>query len=125
MGIKEKLSRSKKITNIAFFILFTLFAAVQLNDPDALHWFLIYAAVAITFLLAIYVNIPKQILWILFFGLLIYASVHIAYFFDWIKIDHKEEIFGKMVYEKPYLEGTREFLGLIIAALALLFLLKK
>ena len=98
MGIKEKLSRSKKITNIAFFILFTLFAAVQLNDPDALNWYLIYAAVAITFLLAIYVNIPKQILWILFFGLLIYASVHIAYFFDWIKIDHKEEIFGKIVY---------------------------
>ena len=120
-----ELSRSKKILNLVFFVLFALFAIVQLNDPDPVHWFLIYGAVSITFFLANYINIPKQIIWLLVAGLLIYASIHIAYFFDWIKIDHKEEIFGEMVYEKPYLEGTREFLGLIIAALAILFLLKK
>ena len=123
MGIKIKLSR--KILNIVFFVLFALFAIVQLNDPDPVHWFLIYGAVSLTFLLANYIKIPKQIVWLFVLGLLIYASIHIAYFFDWIKIDHKEEIFGEMVYEKPYLEGTREFLGLIIAALALLLLLKK
>lgn len=123
MGIKIKLSI--KILNIVFFVLFVLFAIVQLNDPDPVHWFLIYGAVSLTFLLANYIKIPKQIIWLFVLGLLIYASIHIAYFFDWIKIDHKEEIFGEMVYEKPYLEGTREFLGLIIAALALLFLLKK
>ena len=44
---------------------------------------------------------------------------------DWIQIDHKEELFGKMVYEKPYLEGTREFLGLLIAAGGLFFLYRK
>ena len=120
-----ELSRSKKILNLVFFVLFALFAIVQLNDPDPVNWFLIYGAVSITFFLANYINIPKQIIWLLVAGLLIYASIHIAYFFDWIKIDHKEEIFGEMVYEKPYLEGTREFLGLIIAALAILFLLKK
>ncbi|MBU3821293.1 transmembrane 220 family protein [Flavobacteriaceae bacterium XHP0103] len=125
MSLNGKLSRSKKVINIVFFVLFALFAIVQLNDPDPVHWFLIYGAVSVTFLLANYINIPKQIIWVFVLALLIYASIHIAYFFDWIKIDHKEEIFGEMVYEKPYLEGTREFLGLIIAALALLFLLKK
>jgi len=125
MNAKVGISKSKKITYIILFVLFALFAMAQLNDPDPIHWVLIYGVVSIAFLLANYINIPKQIIWLLIVGLLIYASVHIAYFFDWIKIDHKEEIFGEMVYEKPYLEGTREFLGLIIAALSLLFLLKK
>lgn len=44
---------------------------------------------------------------------------------DWIQIEHKEELFGKMVYEKPYLEGTREFLGLFIAPAGLFYLYVK
>jgi len=28
---------------------------------------------------------------------------------DWIQIEHKEELFGKMVYEKPYLEDLVSF----------------
>ena len=44
---------------------------------------------------------------------------------DYLQIEDKNEIFGKMVYEKPYLEGSREFLGLIMAAGALLFQLTK
>ena len=39
--------------------------------------------------------------------------------------DILEEIFGEMVYEKPYLEGSREFLGLLLAALGILYQLKK
>ena len=41
------------------------------------------------------------------------------------QIDNKSELFGEMVYEKPYLEGTREFLGLVLAAITFLFQLKK
>ena len=44
---------------------------------------------------------------------------------DWIQIENKNEIFGEMVYEKTYLEGTREFLGLFICDLSLLYQLKK
>jgi hypothetical protein len=44
---------------------------------------------------------------------------------NWIQIEHKEELFGKMVYEKPYLEGTREFLGLLIAVAGMFYLYLK
>jgi hypothetical protein len=57
--------------------------------------------------------------------LLVYASFHFTDFIDYLQIEDKNELFGKMVYEKPYLEGTREFLGLIMAAGALLFQLTK
>ena len=125
MNYTEKPSKSKRLINVILFVAFALFAALQLNDPDPIHWVLIYSAVAIISLVANYSNMPKAIIWILILGLLIYAGTHFMYFMDWLQIEDKEEIFGEMVYKKPYLEGTREFLGLILAAFALIFQLKK
>lgn len=113
------------IIRVILFLLFIYFAIVQLNDPDPIHWFTIYALIAVLFLVSIFKPIPKISIYILSLALLIYAGYHFLYFIDFLQIDNKQELFGEMVYEKPYLEGTREFLGLIIAAAALLFLLKK
>ncbi|PKQ46568.1 transmembrane 220 family protein [Confluentibacter flavum] len=125
MTADQNTNKSRKIINIILFILFVLFALVQLNDPDPLVWFTIYGMIAIICLLANYKKIPKILLWILILGLIIYSVSYFPYFNDWFNIDHKEELFGKMVYEKPYLEGTREFLGLLIAVLALIYQLKR
>lgn len=121
----NKQPKSKVLINIILFVIFALFAVVQLNDPDPIHWFLLYGLVAAVSLTANYIKIPKGIIWILFTAFMVYAAFHFNYFVDWLRIDSKEEIFGEMVYEKPYLEGTREFLGLIMAALGLLFQFKK
>jgi len=119
-----KLMRFNVIKSIIF-IIFTLFAIVQLNDPDPIHWFTIYGSVALISLIAIFRNIPKLLIYILSFALLVYAGYHFLYFIDYLQMEDKKELFGEMVYEKPYLEGTREFLGLVLAAVALLFQLKK
>lgn len=113
------------VIKIILFIIFALFAIVQLNDPDPIHWFTIYGLVALISLIAIFRNIPKLLIYILSFALLVYAGYHFLYFIDYIQMEDKKELFGEMVYEKPYLEGTREFLGLVLAAAALLFQLKK
>ena len=102
-----KQKKSIKIINISLFLLFGLFAVFQLNDPDPIHWVLIYGFVSIISLMANYVNIPKALVWILFLGLLIYSGIHFMYFIDWLQTDNKSEIFGEMVYKKPYLEGSR------------------
>lgn len=119
-----KLMRFNVIKSILF-IIFALFAIVQLNDPDPIHWFTIYGLVALISLIAIFRNIPKLLIYILSFALLVYAGYHFLYFIEYLQIEDKKELFGEMVYEKPYLEGTREFLGLVLAAAALLFQLKK
>lgn len=54
-----------------------------------------------------------------------YAAFHFSLFIDYLQTENKEEIFGEMVYEKPYLEGSREFMGLLIAALGVMYQLKK
>lgn len=102
----------KKLFNYVLFVVFALFAIVQLNDPDPIIWFTIYAVVAIIPLVANFKKIPKSILIVFLIILFIYAGFHFTYLVDWLQTEHKEELFGEMVYDKPYLEGTREFLGL-------------
>ena len=125
MHNRFNLGRTRKTVNYIIFLMFLLFAVIQLNDPDPIVWFSIYGIVALVFLFANFMDIPRNLVWILIIGLLAYAAFHFNYFLDWLKIEDKNEIFGEMVYEKPYLEGTREFLGLLIAVIALLYQLKQ
>ncbi|MDO7172995.1 transmembrane 220 family protein [Mariniflexile sp. AS56] len=123
--MKNPLPRTKLIVNSCLFVVFALFAAIQLNDPDPLVWVLIYMGVAVVSLSANFILIPKKLILVFVLGLLMYASVHFMFLIDWLQTENKSELFGEMVYEKPYLEGTREFLGLIIAVTALLYQLKR
>lgn len=125
MTIHQNINKSGKIINVILFIVFILFALVQLNDPDAAIWFSIYGIVAFVCLMANFRRVSKIILWVLIIALVLYSLSYVNFFIEWFKIDHKEELFGKMVYEKPYLEGTREFLGLLIAVSALIYQLKR
>ena len=116
---------SKKTINWILFLMFMAFAMVQLNDPDGIIWFLIYAMVSLICLYSNFRTIPKIILLISIALLIGYSAYHFSLFIDYLQSDHKEEIFGEMVYEKPYLEGSREFLGLLLAALGVLYQFKK
>ena len=118
-------SKPVKWINWILFLLFTTFAYVQLNDPDPYVWVLIYGLVAILFGLSNFLRVPGWVLQIMIVGILIFAMFHLGYFYDWLISDEKSELFGEMVYKKPHVEGTREFLGLLIAALAILFLYRK
>jgi hypothetical protein len=102
-----------------------IFSIVQLNDPDPLKWVVIYSIVAMVSIVSNYCIVPKALIWSLIFGYLVFAAMHFSYFVDYLQIEKKTELFGNMVYKKPYLEGTREFLGLIIAVLGMLYQLKK
>lgn len=125
MNSRKHISRSKKNINYILFIIFVIFAVIQLNDPDGILWFSIYFFVALICLVANFKSIPKFILIATIIGLLIYSAFHFSLFIDYMQTENKEEIFGAMVYEKPYLEGTREFLGLLIATLGVIYQLKK
>lgn len=111
--------------NWILFVIFLLFAFVQLNDPDPVIWFVTYFIVALIALLSNYIRIPKLYYYLAVAGLVIFALFHVNYFLEWIRAGNKEELFGEMVYDKPYIEGTREFLGLVLALLAMMYLLKQ
>ena len=117
-------SKSIKFIYWILFFLFASFAYVQLNDPDPYVWVLIYGIVAFLFGISNFLKVPGWILQFLLAGIFLFAMFHLGYFYEWLVSNEKSEIFGEMVYKKPYIEGTREFLGLLIAGFSLLFLYK-
>nr|WP_299382267.1 transmembrane 220 family protein [Allomuricauda sp.] len=121
MGNQNKPSSRQKIVNIVLFLLFAAFAIVQLNDKDGFIWFSIYGVVGLVHLYAIFKPLKPSVLLLFLIGLAIYAAMHASYFLDWLQVQNKSELFGEMVYEKPYLEGTREFLGLVIALVSMVY----
>lgn len=120
-----EISRTRKNINLFLFVLFGLFAIAQLNDPDPIIWVSIYGIVAVISVLYNFKKIPRLPIFLLAILIFVYAGYHFAFFIEYLQIENKNELFGEMVYEKPYLEGSREFLGLTIAGIALLYQLKK
>lgn len=119
--MKLKTSKKNTFINSFLFLIFIAFAVLQLNDPDPLIWFTIYLIISLICLLVNFIHISNKLILGYTFLLVLYASTHFSYLLDWLETSQKDEIFGKMVYEKPYLEGSREFIGLAMGIAGLLF----
>ena len=115
----------EKLTNFIICAIFLLFAYVQLNDPDPYVWIIVYGLVAVLFAVSNFVRLPKILIQLVILAFVLFAFYHVDHFYDWLLSDNKSELFGDMIYDKPYIEGTREFMGLLIAIGALIYLLKR
>ncbi len=120
----EELSKQQKIKNLFLFVLYVLFSLLQLNDIDGELWFSIYFIVSLLCLYNTFKAIPKSILILSIIALMTYSAFHFSLFIDYLNTENKEEIFGEMLYDKPYLEGTREFVGLLLAAFGIMYQIK-
>lgn len=123
MTKRPTMSKTRKWIQAILALVFLSFALLQLNDPDPLRWFLIYFLVAALCISTMFVQTDRRLLYFFLAVLLAYAAYHFPYFTAWMGTEPKSEIFGEMVYEKPYLEGSREFFGLLLAAGAISYLL--
>ena len=109
-----------KIFNGILTLLFILFAAVQFNDPDPYYWIAIYALVAVISGFAVAGKYNRNII-ITGIGIcLIWMFTLIPGVVDWVE-KGMPSITGSMKAESPHIEYLREFLGLFIALLALIF----
>jgi hypothetical protein len=112
-----------KVFNIFFCIVFILFAAVQYNDPDPYIWMPIYLYTAVLCWLA-FRNKFYPVAYVL--GIAAYALYALYKVFDrnglidWITKHYSENIAETMKAEKPWIEETREFFGLVILIAVLL-----
>jgi hypothetical protein len=106
-----------KIFNIFFCVVFILFAAVQYNDPDPYVWMPIYLYASALCWLA-FRNKFYPVAYLI--GIAVYAIYALYKAFDqnglidWITKHHAENIAETMKAEKPWIEETREFFGLLI-----------
>lgn len=111
-----------KVFNIIFIILFVLFAALQYNDPDPYIWMPIYLYAA--YLCYEAVKGRYRPVWYIL-GLVVYIAYAVYLFFDktgvldWAQEHDAENIAQSMHADKPWIEETREFGGLLIVVLVL------
>jgi len=112
-----------KILNIIFILYFLFATALQYNDPDPYVWMPIYLYAAFL----CYMAIRKKYNPVLYYiGITVYALYAVYLFFDktgvlnWEKEHHAESIVQTMKATKPWIEETREFLGLLINIAVLL-----
>jgi len=112
-----------KVFNLIFCLLFIFSAALQYNDPDPYVWMPIYMYGAVLCWLAFRNRYyPKAYV----VGIIIYLAYAIYLFFakdgvlDWINEHNAEDIAATMKAEKPWIEETREFFGLVILIVVLL-----
>ena len=111
-----------KIFNLTFCLLFIFSAALQYNDPDPYVWMPIYMYGAVLCWLAFRNKFyPKAYL----IGIIIYFIYAVGLFFwkngvwDWMTQHNAEDIAATMKAEKPWIEETREFFGLVILIVVL------
>ena len=111
------------IINVIFCISFIGFAWVNFNDSDWYLWVPIYGAVAICCGLAAYGSYYPNVYLGLTAFYLIYA---VKLFFekdgvrDWLVKYNRPSLVETMQADKPFIEITREFFGLLIISGALL-----
>lgn len=111
-----------KIFNSIWGLLFVVCAWLQYNDPDPLLWILLYLWVALLCFGAAanrFNNGLALLTIVVYSGYAIFKMVHQDGVLDWIYDHQAENIAGQMKAEKPWIEETREFFGLLIAIAAL------
>lgn len=104
-------------------LVFALFAAVQYNDPDPLSWMSLYGSVSALFILAALGRSSRVATWLTLIAALVWAAALLPEFVAWLRMG-APTIVGTMKADKPWIEYTREFLGLVMAAIACVFLLR-
>lgn len=112
-----------KLINAFFVFIFSISAVIQYNDPDPLLWIGIYGYGALVCLLAI-LGKDNKILHYAGIGIFLAYALYLFFIPDgvlsWITRHGAENITGSMSDEKPWIESTREFFGLLILSFALL-----
>lgn len=102
--------------------MFLTFAFVQINDPDPVIWILIYGAMAVLSIMAIFEYYPKKFIIGLLVLYVLYSSVYFPGVLEWLRKDNKALLFDDLAkMQFPYIEEAREFLGLMICVVVLLF----
>ena len=109
-----------KVLNLLLAALFLLFAFVQINDPDPALWILLYGLMAVACIFAAFGRYYPKVISVVLILYLALSFFYLPGVIEWLGSEHKSMLFddiAKMQY--PYIEESREFLGLFICIIVL------
>ncbi len=100
--------------------MFLGFASVQLNDPDPIVWILIYGVMAADCVMAAFHYYVRRLMIVQAICYVIYCVILFPGLRTWLASPDRSMLLdeiAKMQY--PYIEESREFLGLVICLVVL------
>jgi len=109
-----------KYVYLFFFFFMVLAIVAQLNDPDPWAWVALYGSVAIVCVAAAFKAYHPAVPLIALMVIIIWAGTLWPSFTNWIE-QGTPSIGDEMKESHPYIEEVREFLGLVLCALILIF----
>jgi hypothetical protein len=110
-----------KIASSILGLMFLTFALVQINDPDPLLWIAIYGAMVTLSVMAFFNKYSKVLMIGLAIGYCIYAALLLTSAITWLQSADRSLLFDDIAkMQFPYIEETREFLGLAICIITLM-----
>jgi hypothetical protein len=110
-----------KVINLLLAAMFVVFASLQINDPDPVIWILIYGAMAVVCILAAFRIYFKWVIVGLITAYVVYSIWYFEGVMEWFSKPDKAMLFDDVMKMKyPYIEESREFLGLMICVVVLL-----
>ncbi|MEZ4739851.1 MAG: transmembrane 220 family protein [Flavobacteriales bacterium] len=112
----------KKFVFLLLAVVFVGFAYVNLNYPDPFKWVAAYASTAVLFAFAAFGRADRRIVGSLALSFFVWTCTLLPGMVDWINAG-MPSITDEMQTTAPHIEVVREFLGLLIAVLALAVLL--
>ena len=104
-----------KIIDPIFALVLLSFAVIQLNDPDPLFWFSLYAICALGPLITIFQPFNHPLFWIGVGFCLAGVAVTLSGGLDYLKYASQEPLMQEMDVEKPYIEQAREVIGAFVS----------
>lgn len=103
---------------------FIAFAALNLNDPDPWMWVVAYGAVALLYALAAFGRADRRVSGSLAVALGVWMLTMSGGMLTWFNMG-MPSIVTEMKATEPHMESMREFLGLLLAVIALAILTKR
>lgn len=114
----------KKILFSFFAAYFIFAAAVQYNDPDPIHWMILYLSSALACVFAALGKDRLPLLYMTIGMALIEIAITGDGFLVWLRQGSENLITATMSADKPYIELGREFLGALISLVVVAICLK-
>ena len=110
----------RKTIDIVVFVVFVLFAYFQFNDPDSLRWALVYCLPAIIAIMSLRGLTPMKVYYAFLLFYLVLIFTYVPHLVDWFQ-QGMPNIASSMKAETPYIELTREFFGLVLCLISVVY----
>jgi len=113
-----------KIVHGVLAFMFVIFAALQYNDPDPYLWIPVYGAMVLVCVMAMFNSYSKPLIIALLAAYCLFSIYYFPGVNEWLHQDDRSQLFSNIAkMEHPFIEESREFLGLMINVIVLIFYL--